>query len=278
MLLVFFGITILSACSKRDIRDHLINKRDACQVVTYNAPLTGYKNFYGKKVNDLGYATSVKSRMFTFFGDTDNYDLNITFITPIHARLTGTYYFMSFPSENDSFPDEGVIDYEALISWDAYFDPYTRDLIKITDANADDYVRLELTYDSGRIVHIYDDQSIQRSYDVTHDLNGNITTIYSETQEGMEYTYSDKGAGKQLHYDPAGYCVGPLYSLVEMLDWAPTNPNRERISALGISGDAEPGGVQEYYEYMNQTYDPTGKQTGWNATSLNIWDCRNFFK
>ena len=91
--------------------------------------------------------------------------------------------------------------------------------------------------------------------------------------EGVMYTYSDAGEGKNLSFEPSGFYISDHFTIAEMLNWVPTQPTRERTSFTGIWGDASPGDVVVRYEYSDLQYDAAGRLIGWNGNAVNSWSC-----
>jgi hypothetical protein len=104
---------------------------------------------------------------------------------------------------------------------------------------------------------------------VTTDKQGNILTILRFSSElGVHYGYNPESRRTKHFYEPANIFVHPMYSLLEVLDWGPLQPNLERTS-VDIVWGLPPADPPDDFStdlmisaiYRDHVYDVDGKLT-----------------
>ena len=115
------------------------------------------------------------------------------------------------------------------------------------------------------------------SYIVTTDKKGNILSILTPKptepylfgeQLGVTYTYSSLNTvkGMNQYYETPFIFIHPMYSLLEVLNWGPFQPNAQRTGFSLLWYYYDPELVGEYgapspwvsAEYSDHRYDETG--------------------
>lgn len=278
-LLVLSAIVLVS-CQK--INPDLLNsirdkaKPPNCTFISYRgATPTNMQFWMDKKMGSDGRPTDLKVHLMWTFGSSYLYDLHITY-QGNKAYLTGSqtkYAWYDYTGET-GYLDTPVVEEVQPILYEVTFDPTTKYALSMIDQESNG-IPITLTYDGNKLKSFV---SIN-SWVVTTDENNNIIKIWSENDAGTLIKYSEKGNGKKLFYAPIGVAavLPDSYSILEILDWGPFQPNRERTE------------VTTYWDgyYLEQTatidkhiYAPTGNLLAYgSANSFNSigWACESWF-
>jgi hypothetical protein len=262
--IIMLILLVFNSCSKEDIRKNMFKKKDACDVVSFNYPMKGFKPFFQKELDNLGYPTALECRIPELYNTSEDYDLNIKYINPIHARVTGNMKYLNHldPDTNEELGEPELWD-ESPITWEVFFDPYTGYVTDIIDMNTPNQdTVLSITYESRKVSTILS----VGLFNVSYDDNGNIKSILNEEGDGMVYSYANSPDRKSIYYEPTdSWWVSSAYTIVEMLHWAPLSPHRERTTALGIKTFGSPGDYQVSYTYSGQQYNSSDALISWNV-------------
>jgi hypothetical protein len=122
----------------------------------------------------------------------------------------------------------------------------------------------------------YDYRSFLRqvgNFNVTTDNQGNILSIltpplveeepyYGPQQTGIWYTYSDKQLprGSSQYYETPNVFISRMYTILEILNWGPIQPHRERTALtlqLNYGEEYVPSPFM-YMSYSDHKYDAKG--------------------
>jgi hypothetical protein len=277
---ISFTLLILSGCVKKDQLDPRFNPN--CRVTSFTSsdPLP-FRTTYQKTYDSKGLLTHVNTRLRQVYNDLTEYDLNISYPSLNTAKLMGTIKELTICNEDGDILPAPIVKSTQAVVFEARFDPMTHYFQKLIN-KANNHTEIEFVYKQGKFSRI----NLDFGYlDVKLDKNGNILSIRTENHYGLDYTYSDRGAGKNLVYEPTESFINYFYHLVEVLNWAPTQPNRERLTLSTSWGHA--GGAPDSEDYYKRDftyyhrYDNKGNLVGisykpdWSAFYTNTFSCKN---
>lgn len=316
-LTVCVYFVLLPGCSKKDLRYYYGHiQQQGCQVVSVNPQKEKPNDFTLERTTDKsGVLRHIRAEVFDIYGGTFLFDYEIQYSGP-KAFLKGStrYYTWEYdnpPIENPNGPNEDpgqdppVHLKEDITKRDARtvevsLDRRTGHATEMRYAAANTPA-VRLSYNGqGRLTRVND-------YLVETDGTGNILSVLlppnpeSYNQRlGIRYTYNEAsvaGARKQF-YEAVYVFVHPLYSLLELLDWGPFQPTRERVGVEVTFRYQEvdlppyipdPSVSAMFYDHQ---YDASGRLTGYEFLGhlhneapyysnvglrhrLITWDCHN---
>ena len=287
---MFFSLS----CTKKDIQvyKHYL-KKNPCRAVSFNAGKQSTSDFYMVKTFDAnGVLTHLKTQLKDIEGNTYVYDYDITYTSNV-AKFEGstTVYRWDFDKPEEHRP------------WDEKYDPPVHP-VELTDqkdtrgfsitldektgyatkAQFNDglLAGLHLRYDKrgfldSVIVNYHfvspdGDHFSSLNYDATTDESGNIMSVYlkeepTEQVLGLRYDYNEVSSkGHNQFYEPTNIFIHPLFTLLEVLNWGPFQPDHERTLVEIITTFRFPGIDWDYLitsDYVNHQYDERGNLTGY---------------
>jgi len=287
-------IIMVVGCTKTDIQlyKNIVKKqKNSCYVVSINADKQNTSDFYVvKTLNDYGLVVHLKTQLRDIEGMTYVYDYDITYSTgkAIFKGSTKAFYWeLDNPPPQDPNgpyipPEPGAprhpiedLEKRETRDFEIFFDEktgYANEVKFVNSVNPE----VHLTYDkSGRFTAI-------GPYIVTTDQKGNILSIlqpepiepyYAGQQLGVTFEYSDLNSAKKTnqYYETPFIFIHPMYSILEVLNWGPFQPNAQRTGYGMLWYIYDPELVGEYgapspwvwAQYSDHQYDESGKLVGY---------------
>ena len=279
-LLPLVFIILVVSCTRKDIIWFVGNQsKQQCKVTAINADKTGTDDFYLIKTFDgKGVLTHIKAQVGDYYGAKYVFDYAITYARnkAIFKGSTKAYHWvLDVQPENPDDPvdpdahthpeeDTTVRD---LRSFEILLDDKTKYPVEVRVANTGESL-LKLKYDSrGYLSQVGD-------FYAKTDERGNLLELltaplveeepyYGPQQLGYWYNYSDRPATKGVtqFYEAPTIFISPYYTLLELLNWGPFQPDRERVYVLLQHRYAEeylPSPTMEM-QYFNHQYDASGR-------------------
>jgi hypothetical protein len=273
------------ACTKMELvhrfRDQV---KPPCVVASVNAEREATNDFYViRSFNSAGKLMHIKTQLRDIYGTTYVYDYKISY-SYNRALLTGTTTEIFWEKDN---PEEwtedppvhpgstSVIDNKPI---EILFDGRTGFAKKVR-YQLDRQPLLEVTYDSNEYLDSVKGYTWNKEtdhldttlVDVLVDATGNITQLLKIGDSasdayfghvGVRYQYSENAIGKKHYYETPNIFIHPMYSLLEVLDWGPFQPNRQRIwSEVYWNHPPDEIDMDVFInaEYVDHQYDADGK-------------------
>lgn len=280
-------LILFAGCTKSNwllYRNYLKDQKHGCYPVSINANTHNSSDFYViKTFNNIGLLTHLKLQLRDLDGDTHVYDYNVSY-APGKAVFKGTtkifYWLLDNPPPDGEYPLPGAprhpeeqVNLRETRDFEILFETktgYAREVRYVNSSTAE----LRLTYDkNGRLMKVSD-------YNVTTDKKGNILSILlpkerdpygNQQQLGVTYTYSDVvDKNRRQYYETPAIFIHPMFSLLEVLDWGPFQPTRERTGFSILHTYYDPL-LGEYplpipffvAQYTGHRYDANGNLTGY---------------
>ncbi|MBL7696903.1 MAG: hypothetical protein JNK79_02050 [Chitinophagaceae bacterium] len=251
LLLSGLIVILAAACTKKDVqlvRQYL--EKNKCSVVSINADKQNTNNFFMiKTFNENRILTHIKFQVNDVYGVLNRFDYAISYGQDrvIFKGITKGFNWVpeteaEFPTPPD--PDapyhlEEILemrdtrDFEILLHHKSHYPVEVRYL-----QTGESVLKLEYN-NRGFLSKVVSKIGL---FNVTTDNRGNILTIltpplveeepyYGPQQLGITNTYSDKNTSRNtnMFYETPTLFISPMYSLVELLNWGPFQPDRERI-------------------------------------------------
>lgn len=231
----------IAGCTKKDILYYKkYVKENKCQVVSINADQQNTDNFFlVKTLDQWGKLTHIKTQLRDVSGGTYIYDYDVSYLSNkaiFKGTTTATYWDLN-PEENTDpmyndppahFAGKEVVDNK---DFEVLFDAKTRFATQVRYAGSQTPL-VTIKYDRRNFIDSVNE------FDVTTDQRGNILSIYlgGDPRQiemfgyiGVTYGYNDQtGKRRRQFYEPASIFVHDKYSLLEVLDWGPFQPDKER--------------------------------------------------
>lgn len=292
-LSLIFIIFFASACTKKDLLAFKhYQKKNKCEVVSFNANKQDSDDFYViKTFNRYGVLTHLKTQIRDPYEYVYVYDYDITY-TQNRAIFKGStkVYMWTLdtppPDEYQEPPDpygtapkhaDEQVELRDIHDFEVLLDNKTHYPIEVRYVQSQESI-LKLTYNNkGHLSKLHTNN--KRGYEsgledmtVTTDRNGNILSIltppfpgefYTGQQLGVVYRYNERSVSKNRtqYYETPNIVVDPMYSILEILNWGPFQPNLERVHAfIPYSFGDEYLPVQPLIEvdYYDHQYDQQG--------------------
>lgn len=271
---IIISVMIIS-CTKKDILFYKkYIKENKCQVVSGNRDRQRPEDFFLIKTYDKsGKLMHIQTQLKDIYEQTFVYDYAISYSkNKATFRGTTTQTFWAADLENDPNPELNdpplYLESQELIDardFEVLLDPgtwYARELRYVGSSAP----LVTIKYDSRNYIDSIND------FDVTTDKRGNILSIFAggDPQEiekfghlGVSYGYNDLITGhKRQFYEPANIFVHDKYTLLEVLDWGPFQPDRERngydIMWAYPPGEGIPVDVNVTTSFRDHIYDTRG--------------------
>jgi len=292
-VLILFAIVFLLSCTKKDIQayKHYV-KKNPCIAVSFNADKQNTNDFYMVKTFDAnGILTHLKTQLKDIEGNTYVYDYGITYASNV-AKFAGrtTVYRWDFdkppeaPPPLEFDPPVHPVELEDQRDTRGFSITLDKNTGYATKAhfNDDPLTNLTLQYDKrgfldSVIVNYHFNSSdgdyfSSNNYDATTDESGNIMSVYLKEEPtnevlGLRYAYNEANPKKHNQfYEPTNIFVHPLYTVLEVLNWGPFQPDHERNFVEITTTFPFPGIDWDYMittDYLNHQYDERGNLTGY---------------
>lgn len=270
-------------CTKKDIqifKHH--QQKNRCSIVSVNADKQNTDDFFMIKTFDgNGLLTHIKTQVGNIYGDRYQFDYEVTYRQD-KALFKGSTKAFTWvldvpPQDPDSPVDpaapkhpEEIIEYRDTKDFEILLDRRSHFPNEVKYVAGGESL-LRLTYNNRGFLSKV--ASSIGNFFVETDYHGNILSIltaplveqepyYGPQQLGIWYRYSDrKISGSNQYYETPTIFISPQFSLLELLDWGPLQPNRERIHVTLQHNFGEEYLPSPYMDmdYSNHQYDQNGK-------------------
>lgn len=281
-VLLIYLLTV--SCHKKDllIFKH-IEKTENCVVESFNAEKQNSSDVYVlKTLTNYGQVTHFKAQVRDVNGMNYVYEYNITYgfnRAILKGSTKAIWWVLDNPPEDpDAYVDpdapkhpEEDVSLRDTSTIEVILDSKTRYPLEVKNVNTGESL-LKLKYDNrGYLSHV-------NNYIVTTDASGNILKIltpplveeepyYGPQQLGIWYNYSENElpANSPHYYETPNVFISPMYSILEILNWGPIQPHRERTEMLMqiAYGEEYLPSPFLYVTYTNHQYDDKGKLIGY---------------
>lgn len=281
-------LTVFLGCSKKDvIRIVREIKKERCVAIAVNSNKQATDDFYVVKTFDKNrILRHIKTQLRDLNGFTRVYDFDITYASG-KAIFKGTMkvYFWELdnppiqdPNGPEVFPEPDApthpveqVELRDNRTFEVSFDRktgYATAVKYVGKAQPD----LKLTYNrANRLSQV-------NEYVAKTDNKGNIVSIlipdevpYFQGQyPGVEYAYNLSQTHKRQYYETPFIFIHHFYSLLEVLDWGPFQPESERIAfsiRYAYRQDDLPNYIPDQVvdaAYSNHQYDQNGNLIAYN--------------
>lgn len=275
----FAVMLILSGCTKKDLLFFKKVVRDnQCQIVSVNQDKQSTNDFFLiKKIDKWGRVIHIKTQLKDIYANVYLYDYDITY-EKNKAIFKGYTAEMNWflDVENNTNPNffdppayfrgKSIIDNK---SFEVLFDQKTKfaTQVKYTGSHVP---LVTIKYDKRNFV-----DSINE-FDVTTDRHGNYLTIFRPGSEsdvamfgyrGITYWYNEQDQRrKKVFYEPTSIYIHDKYSLLELFDWGPFQPDRERTDCE-LMWEYPPEEIEMdviiYSKFYDHIYDQRGNLTAY---------------
>lgn len=278
--ILFLLVSLIASCTKKDLwifRN--VEKTENCEAESFNADKQNSSDvFVLKTFNNYGLVTHFKAQVRDVYGMNYLFDYDITYgfnRAVLRGSTKAIWWVSDSPPEDpdtpvdpdaSTHPEEDVTlrDTSAI---EVVLDSKTRYPVEVKKLNTGES-RLILKYDNRGFL------SQVNNFIVTTDAEGNILKIltpplveedpyYGPQQLGIWYTYSDKElpAGSPQYYETPNVFISPMYSMLEILNWGPIQPHRERTEMVMQIAYGEEYLPSPFLNttYTNHQYDAKGK-------------------
>lgn len=284
-LYLFLALLLSVGCSKKDFQliKYYVNK-NKCSVVSINADEQGTNKFFMVKTfNENKLLTHIKFQVNDIYGFHYRFDYEITYNRD-KAIFKGST--KAFTWVLDTPPE----DPEAPVDPDAPTHP--EEIVELRDTRDFEIILDRRTHYPTEVRYLSTGESaLQLEYNnrgflskvghyiVTTDNRGNILTMltpplveeepyYGPQQLGIRYSYSERTVPRNanMFYETPTMFISPMYSLIELLNWGPFQPDRERVHVTLQHRYGEeylPSPSMEA-EYSNHQYDRYGNLMSYN--------------
>jgi len=278
--IALFVIFLTLGCTKKDFQAYRnYQKKNACVMVSMNADRQNSDEFYViKTYNQYGVLTHLKTQIRDLNNTSFVYDYDITYAEN-RAIFKGSTRVLNWVFDNPPSEDE----YETPFNPDAPQHAEeqtelrdTRDFEIILDHRT--HFPIEVRYRQSReslLKLSYDNRGYLKkvgAFNVTTDQRGNILSLETPPYEGeyyhgqttgVYYYYGTRELAKvtRQFYETPNIFIHPMYSILEILNWGPFQPNLERTGfGMGYDYGDEAYPVQPWIEgtYTNHQYDNNG--------------------
>lgn len=276
--LLLISIFALS-CTKKDVQliKHYLNN-NRCSVVSINADKQNTDQFFMiKTFNDNKALTHIKFQVNDIYGDRYQFDYSISYEKDKAIFKGSTKVFtwvLDTPPEDPDAPvdpdapthPEEIIELRDTRNFEILLDRRSHYPIEVRYLPSGE-LALKLEYNNRGFL------SKVGHFIVKTDNRGNILTIltpplveeepyYGPQQLGIWNTYSDRSLphNAKMFYETPTIFISPMYSLIELLNWGPFQPDRERIHVTLQHRYAEeylPSSTMES-DYSSHQYDSNG--------------------
>lgn len=255
----------------------MFRKKEPCTVSTL---LSGNRLVYKKEFNPLGYVMRMKGQIPQLLDPISEVDLQIRYITPIHAHIINHGKYLSYQDELGNPVEEPIVLDEYVSEFDAYFDPYTRKLRSIVSSTAD--TLLHISYNGRQMNEIrVPDKTFKATYDVSGNLHSILRPSEGVTEDSLGITFSYNANKGRFSYEPVdSWWVDYSFTMAEMIGWVDIQPDRERTMAIGVGYG---GYYSNGYNYVDHEFDQEGKLIKWKHVQHqgefesalgNSWSCK----
>jgi hypothetical protein len=278
----FLSFTLLTGCTKKDVLfiKHYL-KESKCSVVSISAKKQNTNNFFLiKTFNENRVLTHVKFQLNDVEGVLHQYDYAITYKQDRAIFKGIAKGFNWFPETEPEFPNppdpdapyllEEIVEMRDTRDFEILLDHRSHYPVEVRYLQSGESV-LKLEYNNrGFLNKVVSNIGL---FNVTTDHHGNILTIltpplveeepyYGPQQLGIWITYNERSTPRNanIFYDTPTIFISPMYSLIELLNWGPFQPDRERAyyTLQHRYGEEYLPSPTMSSEYSNHQYDSDG--------------------